>query len=325
MIKRLRRPLRGKPVNFTRFAAVSAIAAVGLAASAGARSAASASAGCTSAASPASSVRGTGPVRELLSVRSRRSAFQTYDDYILDVETAPDICASDFVTNDNSSITAGMHIHDRDGFRAGDGYRIFFDTDSNPATGGGATGVSVGAEYVIDITANGALLSTWTGSSFVAVTPQPRIPMAWIDGFGPAIKVGLGDLGNPQTFNFVFVTSNAGDLDLAPDTGAWSYRLTPFALTAGPVAVGSARAGKSFVARMAMVRSDFDVALDQGTIACAARVGDTSLAGRGTFARRHVACTWRLPRSARGNQLKGTIAVTFAGANASRAFHVRVT
>ena len=80
------------------------------------------------------------------------SALRQYDDYILDVVSAPDICGANLVTNDNVAITMGVHIHDRFGFAALDTYRIHLDTDSNPATGAPAdASLLAGAEFVIDV------------------------------------------------------------------------------------------------------------------------------------------------------------------------------
>ena len=63
------------------------------------------------------------------------SALSQYDDFIEDVVTAPDVCGANLITNDNVTITMGVHIHDRSGFSALDSYRIHLDTDSSPATG----------------------------------------------------------------------------------------------------------------------------------------------------------------------------------------------
>ena len=326
MISHIDRPHRAKEMRRTRSVALAAVALLVwmLPASATAGSSTSVRSACTAAAPAASSLRASPAPRHVLSTPSGTSSFQTYDDKIEDVKTAPDICASDVVTNDSLTLTAAMHIHDRDDYRAGDGYRMLFDTDGNPATGGAAQGVAIGAEYVIDISATGAFLSSWTGSSFAPVTPQPRIESTWVPGFGPAINIGLAELGNPHALNFVFATSNADDRDLAPDAGTWSYQVTPFTLAAGPVAHGPARAGKLFVARMTVVRSDFDIELDEGTIDCAAKAGGRTLVGRGKFADGDVVCAWRLPTSTRRKQLSGEIAATFQGVTASRAFHVRV-
>src|SRR5215471_1555650 len=67
-------------------------------------------------------------------------ALRTYDDNIEDSGGAPDFCASELVTNDSSTITIGIHAHNRTGFVAGGSYTVYLDTDRNTATGGGGVG-----------------------------------------------------------------------------------------------------------------------------------------------------------------------------------------
>jgi hypothetical protein len=257
---------------------------------------------------------------------ARASTPHTYDDYIEDVRSAPDICQLNAVTNDNIAITFGMHVHDRSAFVAGDGYGIFLDTDSNAATGSGpGSGAPAGTEYAIEILDGSSDLRHWNGSLFEVVTPSTPILTKWIDGYGPVLQIVRTDLGDVQSLKFVFMTSNAEDHDLAPDAGTWSYTLSPLTLEAGPLSVGPAKAGRRFAARMVVSRSDLDGALDEGAIQCAANVGGKRLAGRGAFADEHVGCTWRLPTQARGKRLVGGVAVTFQGVMARRAFNVRVT
>ena len=252
------------------------------------------------------------------------SALHSYDDNIDDVVTAPDVSGSNVVTNDNFVLTIGVHIRGRSSFLEGDVYGIYFDTDSNAATGTDAlSGAPPGAEYSIEIAHRKTWLLRWHGSSFDPVTPRIPIATVWLDGLGPALQVARADLGDPQSFRFAFVTAR-GDYDLAPDTGWWSYELSPFVLTAGRLSVGQARAGKSVVASMSVERSDFAIPLGEGTVACAARIGGKALHGRGTFARKRVSCTWRLAKNSAGKGLGGSVQVTFQGVSAKRVFSVRV-
>ena len=282
---------------------------------AGSSPASSAGAPCTPSGSRLRSQRST-----------RSSTIHSYDDFVEDVQSAPDICSSNIVTNDNLAVMMGIHIHDRPAFSVDDGYRIYLDTDSDPATGSGALpGEPAGAELLIEILDGTSTLRRWSGTSFDQLTPQPAISTEWIDGYGPALEIGRKDLGEVQSFTFVIVTSNGADHDLAPDAGSWSYTLSELELAPGRLAVGQAKAGKPLVARMVVVRSDFDVALEEGAIKCSAEIGGKRLGGEGAFADERVRCTWRLPTSARGKRLRGSVAVTFQGVTAKRSFNVRVS
>lgn len=255
---------------------------------------------------------------------ARALASHSYDDGRDDVVGAPDIWDSNIVTNDNVVLTIGVHIRNRWSFQEGDVYGIFLDTDSNAATGTDAlSGAPPGADYSIDIAHGKTWLMRLHGSSSDPLTPRLPIVTVWLDGFGPAVQIGRKDIGDPQSFKVAFVTVSS-DYDYAPDTGMWSYELSPLALTPGRLSVGHARAGKPVVASMSVERSDFAIPLDEGAIGCAARIGGKALHGRGTFARERVFCTWRLTTNSAGKSLVGSVQVTFEGVTAMRAFSVRV-
>jgi hypothetical protein len=259
------------------------------------------------------------------SAHPRISALRLFDDFIEDVATAPDICAANLITNDNESIMIAMHIHDRPDFAVGEVYSVVLDTDSNDATGGGVdTGPLAGAEFVIDLANDSASLRRWNGTAFEPATPQPEMFTDWIPAIGPFVIFSPADIGNAQTFEFTLMTSNGADADLAPDAGGWPYTVTPLVLTADRLNVGPARAGRPLVAVMRVMRSDFEVELDEGRITCAATVGGKRLAGKGSFVADHVGCAWKVPKTMRGKLLRGSVAVAYGGATAKRTFSVRV-
>jgi hypothetical protein len=256
---------------------------------------------------------------------ARSAAYTSYDDYIEDVQTAPDICASNIVTNDNESLLVALHIHDRAGFAPEDAYSVYLDTDANPATGSlAAPGVPAGADMVLQLHDKSSNLLRWNGSAFELVSASAPIFTVWIPDMGPIVIVGLVDLGQLQNINIAVVTANGTDYDFAPDAGGWSYTVTPLQLTPGALSVGPARAGKQLTAALEVTDSTFDEPLDLGTIACRAKVGGRSLAGRGRFSDDRVACTWRLPKTARGKRLSGSVSVEYQGVVAKRSFAVRV-
>jgi hypothetical protein len=246
-------------------------------------------------------------------------ALKTYDDAIEDSGNAPDFCASELVTNDNQTVTIGIHAHNRSAVLAGDSYGVYLDTDLNSSTGGGG----VGAEYEITIDGTGAQLERWDGTSFVA-SGASRLPTAWIPDYGPVVSLPRTTIGDAKGFNFVFVSANGTDTDRAPDSGSWAYSVTPFALKVKSFSIGLAHAGKPFTARALVMRSDFDVPVSEGKIGCSAKLAGRSYAGRGKFAGDRIACTWRLPKQARGKRFAGSVSVSLEGVLAKRSFSVRV-
>jgi hypothetical protein len=247
------------------------------------------------------------------------AALTGYDDPIEDAGNAPDFCGGEAVTNDNRTITIGIHAHNRSGFVAGDSYGIYLDTDLNAATGGG----EIGAEYEITLDSSGARLEQWNGSSFQPASAA-TLPMLWAEGYGPVLAVDRSAVGNPSGFRLLMVSAYGSDSDRAPDEGTWAYTVTPLRLVARPLTHGPALAGKAFSARMVVMRNDFDAPLDEGTIRCAAKLGAASITAIGRFVHDRVVCTWRLPSAARGKRLVGNVAVTFQGVQATRSFSVAV-
>jgi hypothetical protein len=146
----------------------------------------------------------------------------------------------------------------------------------------------------------------------------------WIDGYGPVLIVDRAEIGNPTGFNFVLVSTMGQDGDRAPDQGSWAYGVTPLQLAARTLTHNPARAGRLFVARTLVMRSDFEIPLSEGKIACSAKLAGTRLTGTGRFTHDRVACSWHLPTNARGKLLTGAVAVTYQGVQASRNFSLRV-
>ena len=97
------------------------------------------------------------------------------------------------------------------------------------------------------------------------------------------------------------------DTDYAPDTGAYTFTLATPTLTRAAVTYTPAvpRAGKVFkVQRVALTLSSGGPF--PATPACAATLGGKKLATTS-------ACTWRLPKTAKGKNLRVSVAATYAG------------
>jgi hypothetical protein len=247
-----------------------------------------------------------------LAANSRTNAMKTFDDFIQDT-AGPDICGENVVTNDNEgTITVGLHIHNRNAFAANEAYGVFFDTDLDATTG------PAGADYRIRVSGPAVELAKWDGTAYVSQSTLP--PAEWLAGYGPVFQLNAADLGGAASFGFFFVATDGVSVDFAPNSGAWSYRMAPLTLGIRALTVDRARPGKSFSARMTVLRSDFDVPLEEGAISCSAKVGTKTLAGTGRFAGGRAVCTWRLPKNTLRKRVTGTVTVTFQGVEAKRSF-----
>jgi hypothetical protein len=246
----------------------------------------------------------------------RSAALETYDDFIEDTR-GPDICGENVVTNDNEgTITVGLHIHNRRSWAANESYGMFLNTDNDPSTG------PEGADYVVRIATGMLELEKWDGAAFVVQGQLP--PAEWAPSYGPVFQLNASDLGGAESFGFVFYSTDGTNVDYAPNRDAWSYALTPLALSAGSLTLDRARQGRAFTARMLVIRSDFDIELTEGRIACTAQLGSKTLVGAGRFIGPRVACTWRLPKGSQRKRLSGSVSIAFQGVEAKRSFATTV-
>ena len=120
--------------------------------------------------------------------------------------------------------------------------------------------------------------------------------------------------------------------DSAPDPPAktWVYdvKLGPSRLLTDRFSTTPAKpvAGKTFVARLRVKRDDSGAFVTTGKVACSAAVGRARLpVRRSGFARGSAFCDWRVPASASGSTLRGSIAVTFSGKTAKKAFSLKIS
>src|SRR5262249_33689861 len=119
--------------------------------------------------------------------------------------------------------------------------------------------------------------------------------------------------------------------DLAPDRGHGAYTydvkvtvtLAATAFTTTPKIV---KAGKPFSVGLAATESDTGGPVDQGTVACTARVAGKPLKAKSSRLVNGIAvCAWTAPTNAKGKRVTGTITLTAKGAKISRSFSVRVS
>jgi hypothetical protein len=222
-----------------------------------------------------------------------------------DSGAAPDFSSGVLVSNDNRSITIAMHVANRGGFTVRDNYMALLDSGAG--------------RYEIDFNGSGAELDRWTGTTFEPALAQ-RVDIIWLANYGPAINVLLADIGSPTSLSLVLTSTSDSATDRAPDDGSWAYTLSPLSLTLDSFSVGPARGGHTLKVTALVTRHDWEVALSDGTIACSSNLGK----GRGRFGDAGAICTWRLPRSAVGTRIVGSIAVRYQGVRVSRSFSMRI-
>jgi hypothetical protein len=260
---------------------------------------------------------------------------QTFNDSIGEDASAPDI-TSIVVSNDDAGlITFQINVSNRPAFTPDMYFLLFIDADNNPSTGDTN---SVGAEYAIDLEPGAVGLFQWNGTTYAPASSQTSLTYAYAST-GPTIHVSSAELGKTKALRFGTLAASGFAVDangnpdttnehadLAPDPnhGFYSYPvlmklvLTVTAFTTSPK---PAKAGRTFSVSLAATENDTKGPVGSGTVTCPA-----TLAGKRAVAVRHVVangiatCVWRIPKTAKGRIMRGSITLTLQGAHVTRPF-----
>ncbi len=265
---------------------------------------------------------------------------KVFRDSIGEDPRAPDITSIAVSNDDTGLIRFKIAISNR---RAPTDQRLvlmFLDTDRSTKTGDAQTG---GADYAIQIVPGDAALFKWNGSDYVAPPSQQSLSSAY-GRTGATIKVAAAEIGKTRSFNFRLVALSGPALDakgqldatntrrdLAPDRGKGFYAYdvrTTLTLRAIDEVVSPqpARAGRSFSVGLAATESDTGGLVEQARVTCAARLGGTSLQATASRLTNGIAvCVWSIPKTARGEAIRGTVSVAKNGARVTRAFRVPIS
>lgn len=262
---------------------------------------------------------------------------QTFNDSVGEDASAPDITSVAVSNDDAGLITFQVNISNRPALTPDMYMLIFLDTDQNASTG--ATDF-LGAEYAIELDPGAVTLFQWNGTDFTQASSQASLTYAYANG--ATIRVSAAELGRTKGINFgvVAVSGLTFDAsgnpvfdnehrDLAPDAGHgfFSYRvltklvLTVTAFTTSPK---PPKAGRTFSVSLAATENDTKGPVRSGTVICPA-----TLAGQRVVAVRHVvangiaSCVWRIPKTAKGRIMRGSITLTLQGAHVTRPFTAR--
>jgi hypothetical protein len=201
---------------------------------------------------------------------------------------------------------------------------LFIDSDANPATGQANL---VGTDYVFAVNDSSYDFEHWDGSDWVA-TPYNTVHITG-GGSGLMISVNRSELGNTSTLNFWARSLNMVDRksDDAPDDGSYNYSIDENGPDIQSLDLKTAPAtgpvhGKKFVVTPAGLKLPAGGPIDEqppDSYSCTAKVGQRALRGTGTGA-----CTFAVPKKARGKQLRLTVTVNYEGAAKSFSYSFRV-
>src|SRR5919201_3268337 len=177
-------------------------------------------------------------------VTAKATQDASYADAAGDAKSAPDI-GTVVVSLDSASgaLGFGIQLANKDNLSNDGDVVILIDADRNPATGN-----QVGADYMVFVAQGGYGLLKWDGKQMSPFSHQPVVT-GMTNGI-LAIAFCSCDLGT-QSFNFVVGGVRANDVDVAPDSGEYSFpqSSTP-AISFDSILVGTKplapKAGKRF-------------------------------------------------------------------------------
>ena len=263
----------------------------------------------------------------------------TFNDSVGEDANAPDITTVVISNDDAGNLTFQINISNRPALTPDMVIVIFIDSDQNAATGDPN---SLGADYLIELDPGSVGLFQWNGTDYPAAASQTSLTYAYAET-GATIHISAADLGKTKGFKFAVLAVSGFTLDangqpdltnlhrdLAPDPGHgfFTYQvltkliLSVTAFTTGPK---PAKAGRPFSASLAATQNDTGGPVGTGTATCSA-----SIAFKPIVAVTHVvangvaSCVWRIPKTAFGKVLRGTITLTVQGVKVSRSFSSRI-
>jgi hypothetical protein len=263
----------------------------------------------------------------------------TFNDSIAEDVDAPDISTVVISNDDAGSVTIQINISNRPALTPDMIVVIFLDTDQNSATGDPQL---LGADYVIELDPGSVGLFQWSGTDYVSAASQTSLTYVYANG--ATIHVSASDLGKTKGFKFGVVaisgitTDATGNPDFtnihrdaAPDPGHgfFSYSvLTKLILnvTAFTTSPKPAKAGRPFSVSLAANENDTAGPVQAGTVACAATIAlKRIIAVSHVVANGVASCVWRIPKTAKGKTIRGTITLKVQGVQVTRPFSARIT
>jgi hypothetical protein len=243
--------------------------------------------------------------------------------------------------NDEGLLTFRINIPTRPAFTEDMRLRVWFDSDYNRQTGLTSTDVA-GRDSFILWDRDGVRLFRCGGSSCRSGQPQRTLGSSYRGG--ATLTINAAEL---ETTRFRFMVEAAAGIgydpgtrtfdprkatwDFAPERAQfWSYnvRLGPSRLLVKSFSTTPTRpqAGKRLSVRVTATRNDTGALLSSGRVTCAARIGAKPLKPSSQrFVGSRATCVFAsIPPSAKGQKLRGSIAIAFEGTQVRRSFSRRI-
>ena len=206
---------------------------------------------------------------------------------------------------------------------------IIIDGDRNAGTGDPTLN---GADYVFTLGSGGYDFQKWDATTSAWVDTGTDFPVTYGNGVLTWTPTAV-DLGSSPAFNFLVVTATANPadanspfLDLAPDSGEYTYTLTqaapaaPTITSTAATVAGSGKAGTTYVVKSLAVDLSNGTTVNATKLKCSATLGGVAFKGTGAGG-----CTFKLPKKSKGKRLVVRITGTYRAAKvaSTESFKVR--
>jgi hypothetical protein len=264
----------------------------------------------------------------------------TYNDSVGEDANAPDVTSVVVSNDDAGNITFQINVSNRPALTPDMFFLLVIDSDQNSTTG--AAGF-FGADYIIELDPGAVGMFQWNGTDYVPASSQASLTYAYA-ATGATIHVSAAELGKTKAFKFgteavsglVIDASGNPDFtntheDLAPDSGHGFYTyqvLTKLILsvTAFTTSPKPAKAGKPFSASLAANQNDTGGPVQAGTAACNATIAFKRIVAATHVVTNGIAnCVWRIPATAKGKVLRGTVTLTVQGVKVTHSFSSKIS
>jgi len=279
------------------------------------------------------------------------SGSETFTDPTADAPAqAPDVTSVTVSNDDQGLITFRVTLANRSALGADDVVAVLIGTD-DPNVFAGKRDDGINFALVLDGT-QGALLLEWSGMDLDAVDPTPASLSGSFSGGVATLTVrqedlapGFPDLSVPIELEFYVlgIAFNGNEVvaqDVAPEANLYPFRLAePLrVIVTNFDAAKTVKAGKALVVLMGIAHGDTGAAVTRGKVTCRAKLGNKALRGKGAFVTVTVkspsgavvkspnaACSWKVPKNAKGKTIRGSMTVRESGVANTRSFttHVR--
>jgi hypothetical protein len=263
----------------------------------------------------------------------------TFEDVTGEDPQGPDITTVTVSNDDTGLLTFRVAIPSRPTLVDGMRFRIWIDSDDDPATGLDLNGMDY---FLLHEQGRTGVWScggnTCAGPSALATT------LEFSYAGGPQFRILNADIGETRRFRFaveaatgIFVDAatksfdftNARFDDAPARGGTWTYglaigpqRLLAKSLTTAPAAP---RAGRPFAVRLVVTRADTGAVVTSGRVRCTARIaGEHVFVRSQRFVGKRAVCTFGIPEDAAGQTIRGSVTISLGGTKVTRAFSARI-